>query len=132
MAPSLPISAFTAKLLVAANRSPGLRPLSTSTQVSSDRPSASGRASNQSPYRTNTTCESRKVWMASSGTASGTVVVEQVFALPGIGKYFITAALNRDYGLVLGTTILYVFIILALNLIVDILYAWLDPKVRYR
>ena len=63
---------------------------------------------------------------------TGSLVVEQVFALPGIGKYFITAALNRDYGLVLGTTILYVFIILALNLIVDILYAWLDPKVRYR
>lgn len=63
---------------------------------------------------------------------TGSLVVEQVFALPGIGKYFITAALNRDYGLVLGTTILYVFIILALNLIVDVLYAWLDPKVRYR
>lgn len=63
---------------------------------------------------------------------TGSIVVEQVFALPGIGKYFITAALNRDYGLVLGTTILYVFIILALNLIVDVVYAWLDPKVRYR
>ncbi|WP_439601218.1 ABC transporter permease [Devosia sp.] len=63
---------------------------------------------------------------------TGSLVVEQVFSLPGIGKYFITAALNRDYGLVLGTTILYVFIILALSLLVDILYAWLDPKVRYR
>jgi oligopeptide transport system permease protein len=63
---------------------------------------------------------------------TGSLVVEQVFSLPGIGKYFITAALNRDYGLVLGTTILYVFIILLLNLIVDVLYAWLDPRVRYR
>ena len=63
---------------------------------------------------------------------SPTAVVEQVFALPGIGKYFITAALNRDYGLVLGTTVLYVFIILVLNLIVDVLYAYLDPKVRLR
>jgi oligopeptide transport system permease protein len=63
---------------------------------------------------------------------TGSLVVEQIFALPGIGKYFITAALNRDYGLVLGTTILYLFIILALNLLVDIVYAWLDPKVRYR
>ena len=76
-------------------------------------------------------------WSPISGPASrylltGSLVVEQMFALPGIGKYFITAALNRDYGLVLGTTILYMFIILALNLIVDILYAWLDPKVRYR
>ena len=56
----------------------------------------------------------------------------QLDALPGIGKYFITAALNRDYGLVLGTTILYLFVILALNLLVDVIYAWLDPKVRYR
>jgi oligopeptide transport system permease protein len=63
---------------------------------------------------------------------TGSLVVEQIFALPGIGKYFISAALNRDYGLVLGTTILYMFIILALNLIVDVIYAWLDPKVRYR
>ena len=42
------------------------------------------------------------------------------------------AALNRDYGLVLGTTILYMIVILGLNLIVDLVYAWLDPKVRYR
>ncbi len=63
---------------------------------------------------------------------TGSLVVEQIFALPGIGKFFIAAALNRDYGLVLGTTILYMVIILVLNLIVDVLYAWLDPKVRYR
>jgi oligopeptide transport system permease protein len=63
---------------------------------------------------------------------TGSLVVEQIFALPGIGKFFIAAALNRDYGLVLGTTILYMFIILTLNLIVDVVYAWLDPKVRYR
>jgi oligopeptide transport system permease protein len=63
---------------------------------------------------------------------TGSLVVEQIFALPGIGKYFISAALNRDYGLVLGTTILYLFVILILNLIVDIVYAWLDPRVRYR
>lgn len=62
---------------------------------------------------------------------TGSLVVEQVFGLPGIGKYFIAAALNRDYGLVLGTVILYLLIILVLNLLVDIIYAWLDPKVRY-
>jgi oligopeptide transport system permease protein len=63
---------------------------------------------------------------------TGSLVVEQVFGLPGIGKYFINAALNRDYGLVLGTVILYMFIILIMNLIVDVIYAWLDPRVRYR
>jgi oligopeptide transport system permease protein len=62
---------------------------------------------------------------------TGSLAVEQVFGLPGIGRYFVQAALNRDYGVVLGTTILYMFIILALNLIVDLVYAWLDPKVRY-
>lgn len=63
---------------------------------------------------------------------TGSLVVENIFALPGIGRYFVNAALNRDYGLVLGTTILYVLLILILNLLVDLLYAWLDPKVRYR
>lgn len=63
---------------------------------------------------------------------TGSLVVEQIFGLPGIGKYFITGALNRDYGLVLGTTVLFVCIILVLNLVVDVVYAWLDPRVRYR
>jgi oligopeptide transport system permease protein len=63
---------------------------------------------------------------------TGSLVVEQIFGLPGMGKYFITGALNRDYGLVLGTTILFVCIILVLNLLVDVVYAWLDPRVRYR
>lgn len=62
---------------------------------------------------------------------TGSLVVENIFGLPGIGRYFIAAALNRDYGLVLGTTVLYVLLILLLNLLVDMLYAWLDPKVRY-
>jgi oligopeptide transport system permease protein len=62
---------------------------------------------------------------------TGSLVVEQVFSLPGIGKYFIAGALSRDYSLVLGTVLLYMFIILVLNLIVDLIYAWLDPKVTY-
>jgi len=61
---------------------------------------------------------------------TGSLVVESIFGLPGIGRYFINAALSRDYGMVLGTVIFYMVLILALNLIVDILYAWLDPRVR--
>lgn len=61
---------------------------------------------------------------------TGSLVVEQIFGLPGIGRYFINAALNRDYGMVLGTVIFYMIVILILNLIVDLLYAWLDPRVR--
>jgi oligopeptide transport system permease protein len=63
---------------------------------------------------------------------TGSLVVETVFGLPGIGKYFITAALNRDYGMVLGTVIFYMVLIVILNLMVDIAYAFLDPKVRTR
>lgn len=61
---------------------------------------------------------------------TGSLVVETIFGLPGIGRYFINAALNRDYGMVLGTVIFYMVVIVLLNLIVDIIYAWLDPKVR--
>jgi oligopeptide transport system permease protein len=63
---------------------------------------------------------------------TGSLVVESIFGLPGIGQYFIRAALNRDYGMVLGTVIFYMVLIIALNLLVDLLYAWLDPRVRYR
>ena len=69
---------------------------------------------------------------AASYLLTGSLVVESVFGLPGIGKYFITAALNRDYGMVLGTVIFYMVLIIILNLLVDITYAFLDPKVRTR
>jgi len=69
---------------------------------------------------------------AASYLLTGSLVVETIFGLPGIGRYFINAALNRDYGMVLGTVIFYMLLILVLNLIVDIVYAWLDPRVRDR
>ncbi len=61
---------------------------------------------------------------------TGSLVVESIFGLPGIGKFFIDSALSRDYGMVLGTVIFYMILITILNLMVDILYAFLDPKVR--
>ena len=62
---------------------------------------------------------------------TGTFVVEQIFAIPGMGKYFITSITNRDYPVVMGTILLYaVFLVLA-NLAVDITYAFLDPRIRY-
>jgi oligopeptide transport system permease protein len=63
---------------------------------------------------------------------TGSVVVEEVFGIPGIGQLFIRGALNRDYTLVLGVVVFYAALIVALNLIVDILYAAIDPRVRYR
>lgn len=67
---------------------------------------------------------------AASFLLTGSLVVETIFGLPGIGRYFINAALNRDYGMVLGTVVFYMVLIIVLNLIVDIIYAWLDPRVR--
>jgi oligopeptide transport system permease protein len=69
---------------------------------------------------------------AASYLLTGSLVVESIFGLPGVGRYFIAAALNRDYGMVLGTVIFYMGLIVFLNLLVDITYAWLDPKVRMR
>jgi oligopeptide transport system permease protein len=69
---------------------------------------------------------------ALAGVLTGSIVVEQVFGLPGIGHLFVTGALNRDYTVVTGITILYGALIIGLNLLVDLCYAWLDPRVRAR
>jgi oligopeptide transport system permease protein len=68
-------------------------------------------------------------WTAN--TITGSVIIEQIFGIPGIGRYFVTGALNRDYTLVLGVVVFYGVIIILLNLLVDLIYGWLDPKVRY-
>ena len=62
---------------------------------------------------------------------TGSVVVEQIFSIPGIGRYFVQGSLNRDYTLVMGVTVFYGVIIILCNLIADLLYGVLDPKVRY-
>ena len=58
------------------------------------------------------------------------MVIETVFALPGLGRYFVQGALNRDYPLVMGVVTLYAALIVLFNLIADVLYGWLDPRVR--
>lgn len=60
---------------------------------------------------------------------TGSVVVEKIFNVPGIGPYFVDAAFNRDYFLVMGIVLLYAFFLLLLNLVVDVLYGFLDPRV---
>ena len=62
---------------------------------------------------------------------TGSVVIEQIFSIPGIGRYFVQGSLNRDYTLVMGVTVFYGMIIILCNLITDLLYGLLDPKVRY-
>jgi oligopeptide transport system permease protein len=68
---------------------------------------------------------------AAAGIITGSVVIEQVFGLPGIGRYFVQGALGRDYTLVMGTVVVIALFVIVFNLIVDILYALLDPRVRY-
>lgn len=69
---------------------------------------------------------------AIAAVLTGSVVVEQIFGVPGLGQLFVRAALNRDYPLVLGIVILYAVLVIALNLIVDILYGFVDPRIRRR
>lgn len=67
---------------------------------------------------------------AAAGLITGSVVIEQVFGIPGIGRYFVQGALNRDYTLVLGVVLFYGLIVIVFNLIVDLLYGLIDPRVR--
>lgn len=68
---------------------------------------------------------------AAAALLTGSIVVETIFGLPGIGRYFAEGALNRDYTLVMGTVVLVAIFVMFFNLLVDILYALIDPRVRY-
>jgi len=67
---------------------------------------------------------------AAASLLTGAVVIETIFALPGLGRYFVQGALNRDYPLVLGVVTLYAALIILFNLIADLVYGWLDPRIR--
>lgn len=68
---------------------------------------------------------------ATAAIITGSIVIETIFALPGIGRHFVDAALNRDYPLVMGITILYGGFLIAFNILADVLRGWLDPRVRH-
>jgi len=67
---------------------------------------------------------------AIAGILTGSFVIETIFQIPGLGREFVTSAFNRDYTLVLGTVILYAALLMALNLLVDVVQAWMNPRVR--
>ncbi|RME38063.1 MAG: ABC transporter permease [Planctomycetota bacterium] len=67
---------------------------------------------------------------AAAQAMTGSFVVEKVFGVPGMGQHFVNAALNRDPGLIMGTVLVFAALLVGLNLIVDVLYAWLDPRIR--
>lgn len=62
---------------------------------------------------------------------TGSMIVEQIFAIPGIGKYFVTSVMNRDYPVIMGITLFFGALIVIANLVVDITYGFLDPRIRY-
>ena len=66
-----------------------------------------------------------------AAVVTGSLIVEQIFAIPGMGKFFVASVTNRDYPVILGTTLLYSILLVVANLFVDIVYAWLDPRIRY-
>ncbi len=68
---------------------------------------------------------------AAAALLTGSVVIETIFGIPGVGRYFVQGALNRDYTLVMGTVVMIATFVVLFNLLVDLLYALLDPKVRY-
>ncbi|MCL9782273.1 oligopeptide ABC transporter permease OppB [Vibrio sp. S4M6] len=65
------------------------------------------------------------------GIITGSVVIETIFGIPGIGKLFVQAAFDRDYSLVMGITIIIGFLFIIFNAVVDVLLAYIDPKIRY-
>ncbi len=68
---------------------------------------------------------------ATAITVTGSVVIEQIFGIPGIGRYFVEGASNRDYPLVMGVTIIYGGIVILANIVTDVVRGLLDPKVSY-
>jgi len=65
------------------------------------------------------------------GMITGSVLIDVFFSTGGIGQYFVNSAFNRDYSVIMGITILVGALTVLFNLIVDLLYAWIDPKIRY-
>ena len=69
---------------------------------------------------------------ACAGIVTGSVVVESIFVVPGLGTHFVRSALNRDYTLIIGTVIVYSLILILMNFVVDIIYGLLDPRISYK
>ncbi len=63
---------------------------------------------------------------------AGSFIIETIFAIPGVGKYYIQGIFQRDYGLLMGATLFYAMVIAFMNLLVDVLYAFIDPRIRYQ
>jgi len=67
-----------------------------------------------------------------AGLVTGSFIIEQLFAVPGTGRLFVQSVTARDYGMIMGTTLFYAVIIIIANLVIDVMYAVADPRIRYR
>jgi oligopeptide transport system permease protein len=67
---------------------------------------------------------------ATAGILTGSLVIERIFFIPGTGSHFVNSAINRDYTLAMGVTILYTVLVYSLNLVVDLIYTLLDPRIE--
>ncbi|MFI5303716.1 MAG: ABC transporter permease [Nitrospiria bacterium] len=65
-----------------------------------------------------------------AGLLTGSFIVEYLFSIPGMGRYFVTAVTNRDYPLIMGVTLVYAVVIVMANILVDLVYAWVDPRIK--
>jgi ABC-type dipeptide/oligopeptide/nickel transport system permease component len=62
---------------------------------------------------------------------TGSFIVETIFGIPGMGRFFVTSITGRDYPVIMGTALLYAVFLIVSNLVVDIAYVWLDPRIQY-
>jgi oligopeptide transport system permease protein len=62
---------------------------------------------------------------------TGSFIIETIFSVPGIGRFYVISISSRDYGVIMAMTVLYAAVIAVLNLVVDVLYAYIDPRIRY-
>ncbi len=69
---------------------------------------------------------------AFAGILTGSIVIETVFRVPGLGKFFVQSAFNRDYTLIMGTVVVYAILLVVMNFLVDLAYSYLDPRVTYK
>jgi oligopeptide transport system permease protein len=66
-----------------------------------------------------------------AGLVTGSFIIEYIFSIPGIGRAFVDAVVQRDYGMIMGTTLFYAALVAVANLVVDVLYGVVDPRIRY-
>ena len=69
---------------------------------------------------------------AAASLIGGSFVIETIFSIPGLGRFFVTAAFNRDYTMIMGSVIFYAVVIMLFNMVVDIVQVFLDPRLRKR